>query len=212
MLSVHSFTFNPFQENTYILSNEHNECWIIDPGMSDKNEETELVNFIQSQNLKPQAIINTHAHIDHILGIDFLVNKYHIPFYLHEKENPILMNAGNTARMFGFQFDGVNATPQSISENKTLKLGADELEVRFVPGHSPGSVAFYNKAGTWVISGDALFAGSIGRTDLPMGNYETLISSIKNNLLNLPGETKVYSGHGPSTTIQNEVQFNPFLQ
>ncbi len=212
MLSVHSFTFNPFQENTYIIANEHNDCWIIDPGMSDGNEENELVNFIQSKNLKPQAIINTHAHIDHILGIDFLVKKYNIPFYLHEKEYPILMNAGNTARMFGFQFDGVKASPVSINEHKALKLGEDELEVRFVPGHSPGSVAFYFKTGSWVISGDALFAGSIGRTDLPMGNYETLISSIKNNLLNLPGETRVYSGHGPSTSIEIETNSNPFLQ
>ncbi len=212
MLTVHSFTFNPFQENTYILQNEHKKCWIIDPGMSDKNEEAGLVDFIVSNDLKPQAIINTHAHIDHILGIDFLVEQYNIPFYLHEKENPILMNAGNTARMFGFQFNGVNTSPKPIADGKRLQLDTDEIEVRFVPGHSPGSVAFYYQPGQWVISGDALFAGSIGRTDLPMGDYDILINSIKTQLLSLPEATKVYSGHGPSTSIRNEAQFNPFLQ
>jgi hydroxyacylglutathione hydrolase len=211
MLSVHSFTFNPFQENTYIIANEHRQCWIVDPGMSNATEENELVHFLEKHQLTPQAIINTHAHIDHILGIDFIAGKYGVPFFLHEKETPVLNNAGHTARMFGFQYDGVQTAARYIQEGSPLALNEDVLQVLFVPGHSPGSVALYFPEGHWVISGDALFAGSIGRTDLLMGDFDTLINSIKTQLLSLPGATVVYSGHGPSTTIADEKASNPFL-
>lgn len=212
MLQIKQFTFNPFQENTYIIQNSQNQCWIVDPGMSNSDEENELIHFIAHNNLLPQAILNTHAHIDHILGIDFIANHYKIPFYLHEKELPILKNATNTARMFGFQYEGVQTIPQFISENETLKLSDETIEVRFVPGHSPGSIAFFSKEDNWVISGDALFAGSIGRTDLLMGDYDTLITSIKNELLSLPENTIVYSGHGGTTTIGEEKTNNPYLK
>jgi hydroxyacylglutathione hydrolase len=211
MLALQNFTFNPFQENTYVIFNELNECWIIDPGMSNNTEENEIIAFIESKNLNPKAVINTHAHIDHILGIDFIVKNYKVPFYLHEKELPILNNASNTAKMFGFQYNGVESPVLFISEKEPLILGTDQIEIRFVPGHSPGSIALYYAVNNWVISGDALFAGSIGRTDLPMGNYDTLINSIKQELLSLPDETQVYSGHGPSTTIKTEREHNPFL-
>jgi glyoxylase-like metal-dependent hydrolase (beta-lactamase superfamily II) len=212
LLQVHHFTFNPFQENTYLIQNNQQECWIVDPGMSNPEEEQVLLQFIEDRKLIPQAIINTHAHIDHILGIDFVAQHFKIPLLIHEKELPILNNAANTARMFGFQYDGVQTLPQFISEKKSLKLGEESIEIRFVPGHSPGSIAFYSKENNWVISGDALFAGSIGRTDLLMGNYEVLIASIKTQLLTLPEATIVYSGHGPETTIGNEKTSNPFLQ
>ncbi|MBL7711982.1 MAG: MBL fold metallo-hydrolase [Chitinophagaceae bacterium] len=211
MLSIHTFTFNPFQENTYIISNEQQECWIVDPGMSNTAEENELVRFIEEHRLIPQAIINTHAHIDHILGIDFIAGKYGIPFYLHETEMPILNNAGNTARMFGFQYEGVKTPAQFIADGRPFALKDDQLQILFVPGHSPGSIAFYYPEGNWVISGDALFSGSIGRTDLLMGDFDTLIRSIRTQLLPLPGETRVYSGHGPATTIAAEKSGNPFL-
>lgn len=212
MLQVQTISFNPFQENTFIISNEQQECWIVDPGMSNTEEQQEFLSLIKVKGLKPKAIINTHAHIDHILGIDFIAQAYNIPFYLHEKEMPILLNAPNTAKMFGFQYEGVKTAPQFISEQKLLQLGSESIEIRFVPGHSPGSVAFYSKENNWVISGDALFAGSIGRTDLLMGDYDTLIQSIKNQLLTLPDDTIVYSGHGPSTDIKSERENNPFLQ
>ncbi|HTN18509.1 MAG TPA: MBL fold metallo-hydrolase [Chitinophagaceae bacterium] len=211
MLSIHTFTFNPFQENTYIISNEQRECWIVDPGMSNTAEQNELVRFIDQHQLIPQAIINTHAHIDHILGIDFIAGKYDIPFFLHEKEMPVLNNAGNTARMFGFQYDGVQTSPAYIREGEPFALKDEELQILFVPGHSPGSIAFYYPKGNWVISGDALFSGSIGRTDLLMGDFDTLIHSIRTQLLPLPSETIVYSGHGPATTIEAEKSGNPFL-
>lgn len=211
MLSIHTFTFNPFQENTYIISNERQECWIVDPGMSNGAEQDELVQFIEQHQLIPQAVINTHAHIDHILGIDFVAGKYGIPFFLHEKEMPILNNAANTARMFGFQYEGVKTPAQFIPDGRPFALKDDQLHILFVPGHSPGSIAFYYPEDNWVISGDALFSGSIGRTDLLMGDFDTLIRSIRTQLLPLPGETKVYSGHGPATTIGAEKESNPFL-
>lgn len=212
MLQVHHFTFNPFQENTYLIQNNQQACWIVDPGMSTPEEEQALLEFIEERKLIPQAIINTHAHIDHILGIDFVAQQFNIPFFIHEKELPILNNAANTARMFGFQYDGVQTLPQFISEKQVLKLEDESIEIKFVPGHSPGSIAFYSKENNWVISGDALFAGSIGRTDLLMGNYDLLITSINTQLLTLPEGTIVYSGHGPETTIGKEKTSNPFLQ
>lgn len=212
MLQVHQIAFNPFQENTYIISNESAQCWIVDPGMSNEAERQEIIAFIHSKNLRPIAIINTHAHIDHILGVDFIAKNYNIPFYLHEKEMPILKNASNTAKMFGFHFEGVQTSALAISEQKNFVIGTEEIEIRLVPGHSPGSIALYSKADNWVISGDALFAGGIGRTDLLMGDYDTLIQSIKTQLLTLPDETTVYSGHGGSTTILTERKNNPFLQ
>jgi hydroxyacylglutathione hydrolase len=211
MLSVIQFTFNPFQENTYIIKNELNECWIIDPGMYDTNEVNQVINHLISKDLKVQAIINTHAHLDHIFGVDALVERFNIPFFIHEKELAVLNHAANSAQMFGFNFRGVKTVPQFIKEKEILHLGKDELEIRFVPGHSPGSIAFYNANNNWVISGDALFSGSIGRTDLPGGDYDTLINSIKAQLLNLPPDTIVYSGHGSTTTIGTEKKNNPFL-
>jgi hydroxyacylglutathione hydrolase len=211
MLRIHQFSFNPFQENTYIISNDQNQCWFVDPGMSMALEQEQIVDYVTTHQLKPQAIINTHAHIDHILGIDYLAHRYQIPFFLHEKEIPILNNAAQTARMFGFPFEGVQTKPQFISEQTGILLGTAMIQIRFVPGHSPGSIALYAEMDQWVISGDALFAGSIGRTDLPMGDYDTLINSIKTQLLSLPDDTKVYSGHGPMTNIHTERHSNPFL-
>lgn len=211
MLKIAKFTFNPFQENTYLITDTDNNCWIIDPGMSNSSEELELASYIEENALIPRKIINTHAHIDHILGIDFVAKKYKIPFFIHDYELPILNNAAITAKMFGFQFSGVATTAQGISEEETIKSGENDIEIILVPGHSPGSIALYSVKDKWIISGDALFKESIGRTDLPMGNHQQLIESIKTKLLVLPPDTIVYSGHGPSTTIKHEKKFNPFL-
>ncbi|GAA4452419.1 MBL fold metallo-hydrolase [Rurimicrobium arvi] len=211
MLHLQVFTFNPFSENTYLIYNDNQECWIVDPGMINEQECQELFSFIESHQLQPQAIINTHAHIDHILGVDVVAQRYNIPFYLHELEMPVLNNAANTARMFGFEYAGVQTKPGFLSEQHLLRLGNDPVTVLLVPGHSPGSIAFYYEKGDWVISGDALFAGSIGRTDLLLGDHPTLIHSIKTQLLPLPAQTAVHSGHGPSTTIGQELNSNPFL-
>ena len=212
MLRLKSFTFNPFQENTYLIINDNNDCWIVDPGMYDSSETNELVRYLDTNGLTPQAIINTHTHIDHIFGVQFLMDKYNIPFSFHEKDLPVLNGAAGSAAVFGLQFGKAPAYNSFIKENETLKLGEDEVAVRFTPGHSPGSIIFYYQPGGWVIAGDVLFNGSIGRTDLPGGNFDTLIKSIREQLFTLPDETVVHPGHGPGTNIGDEKLYNPFLK
>lgn len=212
MLNVVFFTFNPFDENTYIIANEKKQCWIVDPGMYDDTEVAALKDYISSKQLQPQGIINTHAHIDHILGVQTLIDEYKIPFGIHKDEQMVLDRAEATAAMFGFEFKNAPKQTHYISELEPLKLGDDTLKVFLTPGHSPGSISFYYEPGSWVISGDVLFSGSIGRTDLPGGNFDTLVSSIRTHLFTLPSETKVLSGHGPATEIGEEKKNNPFLK
>jgi glyoxylase-like metal-dependent hydrolase (beta-lactamase superfamily II) len=212
MLKVGFFTFGPFQENTYILSNQQKQCWLIDPGMYDKEETKKFIEYIDSNQLIPQAIINTHAHIDHIFGVQALIDKYNIPFAIHPKDKMMLENAVLYASMFGVALSASPKPTFYINGNENYMAGEDILEIRFTPGHSPGSVVFYYPEGGWLIGGDVLFAGSIGRTDLPGGDFDTLITSIRQELFTLPPETIVYPGHGPATTIAAEMQNNPFLQ
>jgi glyoxylase-like metal-dependent hydrolase (beta-lactamase superfamily II) len=211
MLSVSYFTFNPFSENTYLITNEKNDCWIVDPGMYGAAEVKELTSFIAKNNLTPKSIINTHAHLDHIFGVNALKGEYDIQFGLHAQEKPVLEMGTATAAMFGFDFTDIPMVDFYISEREPLLLGDDALDVRFTPGHSPGSISYYYKPGNWVIGGDVLFSGSIGRTDLPGGDFDTLITSIKTQLLTLPDETTVYSGHGGATKIGHEKKYNPYL-
>lgn len=212
MLQVHAFTFNPFHENTYVLHNEKKECWIIDPGMHGADEERVLYDFIEQNGLQPQQILNTHAHIDHILGIEGLKQRYAVPFGMHELERPVLANAKGSAMLFGFHFGAIPVPDFFIRENDKIKLGDDELEIRMAPGHSPGSIIFYHAAGSWLIGGDVLFQGSVGRSDLPGGNHEVLMTSIKEQVYTLPDETTVYSGHGPATRVGLEKKTNPFIR
>ncbi len=211
MLYTQTFVFNPFQENTYLVYNDAKQCWIIDPGMYDASELSYFISYIEDNKLVPQGIINTHTHIDHIFGIPGLLDKYKIPLGIHEKDAPVLMGATGSAALFGFDYRVIPQPTFYIPDGKKLQLGADEVDILFVPGHSPGSIAFYYMPGNWVIAGDVLFSGSIGRTDLPGGNHNQLIDSIKTRLLTLPEATIVYSGHGPATTIGNEKRYNPFL-
>jgi glyoxylase-like metal-dependent hydrolase (beta-lactamase superfamily II) len=212
MLHIAAFVFNAFQENTYIIYNDKKQCWIVDPGMYDEREKSALTKYINDNQLTPQAIINTHGHIDHIFGIKASKDKYNIPFLIHEKEQHILNNAVGSAMLFGFEMNENPVPDAFIKQGTVLALGDEHVDVRFTPGHSPGSISFYYQPGNWVIAGDALFAGSIGRTDLPGGNHETLVNSIREQLFNLPEQTTVYSGHGPATTIGNEIKYNPFFQ
>ena len=212
MLNVVFFTFNPFEENTYIVSNEQKQCWIIDPGMYYPEEVKQVINYIQDKQLVPQGIINTHAHLDHIFGVQALMDKYDIPFGIHLAEKQVLDMAIPSAARFGIELASAPVATFYISEKEPLKLGGDTLEVRFTPGHSPGSISFYYAPGNWVISGDVLFEGSIGRTDLPGGSFDILINSIKTQLFTLPGNTQVLSGHGPATHIDEEKKYNPFLK
>lgn len=211
MAYLQSFTFNPFQENTYIIFNENKDCWIIDPGMYDTNEMDHFEKFISDNQLIPKAIINTHTHIDHIFGVSALKEKYNIPFAIHNADAPVLDGAAGAAMLFGFQFKNTPTVDFNLNEDEGYNIGEEHLKIFLVPGHSPGSVAFYHEKENWVISGDTLFSGSIGRTDLPGGNHDQLIKSIHTQLLTLPDDVKVYSGHGPETTIGIERQNNPFL-
>jgi glyoxylase-like metal-dependent hydrolase (beta-lactamase superfamily II) len=212
MLNINFFTFNAFGENTYIINNEKKHCWIVDPGMYGAGEITQMLSFINDNQFLPQAILNTHTHIDHIFGIQALIDKYNIPYGIHEDELQVLKMAAGSATLFGFNFSKVPIPTFYIKPGTPLMLDEDILEVFYTPGHSPGSISFYYPKGNWVISGDVLFADSIGRTDLPGGSFETLAHSIRTMLFTLPGETSVLPGHGPSTTIAHEKKHNPFLQ
>jgi glyoxylase-like metal-dependent hydrolase (beta-lactamase superfamily II) len=208
-IKVHSFTFNAFQENTYILSDIFNNCVIVDPGCYDRAEQNLLVNFIESNKLKPLALLNTHAHIDHVLGNAFVLQQYAIDFYLHPSDFVALKSVENYAHVYGFE--GYRPSPEptkELSGGQTLRFGEIELEVLFTPGHSPGHVVFYNRSNTFVVNGDVLFNGSFGRVDLPGGDIDTLKKSIFETMFALPDETKVYCGHGPETTIGQEKKFN----
>jgi hydroxyacylglutathione hydrolase len=211
MAIVKCFTFNPFQENTYIVYDETNTCVIIDPGMYHEAEENALQDFIAREKLTPVLLLNTHCHIDHIFGNKFVKDTYDIPFHAHQLEMDNLNNGPQHARIFGVSM-GPSPQPDAFIEpGKDITFGNTTFNVLFTPGHSTGSVSFYNAENNFVLAGDALFMGSIGRTDLPGGHYETLIASIKSQLLTLPDDTVVYSGHGPETTVADERTTNPFL-
>jgi hydroxyacylglutathione hydrolase len=212
MLSVKTFTFNPVEENTYILYNELNECCIIDPGCYFPEERDELKTFIEKTGLKPVLLLNTHCHLDHVFGNKFIHDTWGLTLHIHENEKPLLDLAEASGQMWQMPFENYKGPFIFLKEGEKIKFGNDELKIRFTPGHSPGSIIFYNEPGGFVIGGDVLFNMSIGRTDLPGGDYDTLINSIQTQLFTLPDETKVYSGHGPMTTIGFEKMNNPFIK
>lgn len=212
MLNVKSFVFNPVQENTYVLYNEKGQCCIIDPGCYFPEEREELKAEIEQAGLIPVLLLNTHCHLDHVFGNKYVHDTWGLPLHLHQMENPVLDFAPQSGQMWQLPFDNYDGPLVYLNEGKTIKVGDDELEIRFTPGHSPGSVSFYSKEGGFVIGGDVLFQGSVGRTDLPGGSFETLANSIHTQLFTLPDETKVYSGHGPATTIGFEKKNNPFVK
>lgn len=211
MLKIKSFVFNPFSENTYVVYNDHKNAFIIDPGNFTTEETRLLQNFIEENGLKIQNILLTHAHIDHVLGLQTVYNLYNVPVLLHETEKEILDRNPMDANRFGFFFKPFEGEIQFLKENEVLKLDENEFKILHVPGHSPGHIAFHNEAQKFVLSGDVLFEGSIGRTDLYKGNHEQLLESIRTKLFILDGDTKVYNGHGNPTTIGFEKDYNPFF-
>ncbi len=211
MLQIKVLTFNPVQENTYIIFNEQKEAMIIDPGCYFDNEKDEIVSFLKDNGLTPVKLINTHCHLDHVFGNKFIAEKYKLPLRLHKEEESMLNLAPASGLMFNLPFENYSGELIFIEEGDTIKLGSDKLLAIHVPGHSPGSLAFYCKEQAFIISGDALFYNSIGRTDLPSGNHDQLLNSIRLKLFTLPADVTVYSGHGPKTTIGYEKQYNPFL-
>jgi len=212
MLSVKTFTFNPVQENTYVLYNEAGLCCIIDPGCYFPEEKEGLKKYIETKRLKPLLLLNTHCHLDHVFGNKWVAETWGLILYIHRNEKTMLEFAPQSGQMWQMPFENYNGELLFLTENTFISLMQDELEIRFTPGHSPGSVCFYYEPGGFVIAGDVLFNGSIGRTDLPGGDYKTLINSIQTQLFTLPDETKVYSGHGPVTSIGFEKMNNPFIK
>ncbi|MBS1487297.1 MAG: MBL fold metallo-hydrolase [Bacteroidetes bacterium] len=210
MLSIQSFTFNAFAENTYVVFDETHEAVIIDPGCYTREEQNQLTSFVTKNNLQVKYILNTHCHIDHVLGNDFTKDYYRVPLLIHSIEEPVLRAVKNYAPLYGFDGYREALPDQYLHESKSVKFGNTEWKVLFLPGHSVGHVGFYDAKEKAVIAGDVLFAGSIGRTDLPGGDFDTLIRSIHQELFRLPDDTVVYAGHGPTTTIGEEKISNPF--
>ncbi|MEP7111203.1 MAG: MBL fold metallo-hydrolase [Ferruginibacter sp.] len=211
MLKIKSFTINPVNENTYLLYNEFKQCIIIDPGCYFDEERELIQQYISHNNLQPTMLLNTHCHLDHVFGNKFIAETYQLTLQIHEKEKSVLAYAPTSGLMYDLPFDNYEGEFILLKEDDKILLGQDELQVIEAPGHSPGSICFYCAKQNFVIGGDVLFKGGIGRTDLPLGDHQALLNNIRNKLLVLPGETIVYSGHGPRTTIGEEKLNNPFL-
>lgn len=211
MITVKTFVCNPFSENTYILSDDSKECIIIDPGMYSGAEQNEIVAYIKSNELTPKLLLNTHCHIDHVLGNRFIYDQFGLFPQFHEGELPVLESVPAFAAPMGMRYE-LSPLPQHfLADSGTIIFGKSELSLIFAPGHSPAHLCFYSQEDQLLIGGDVLFNRSIGRTDLPGGNYQQLITNIKEKLFKLPDDCIVYPGHGPETSIGEEKKFNPFL-
>ena len=204
-------TFNPFQENTYVLYDESGSCVIVDPGCYEPDERQELQAFISNNGLRVTQLVNTHCHIDHVLGNEFVKQTYGGGLHIHKLDDPVLRAVSSYASNYGFNLYQPATVDGYLEEGGELLVGNARLSILFVPGHAPGHIAFYSAESKSLISGDVLFYNSIGRTDLPGGNFETLENSIRKKLYVLPEDTTVYPGHGPKTSIGFEKKTNPFV-
>lgn len=211
MTEIKIFVFNSFQENTFLLYDETKECIIIDAGCNEEHEFKKIDNFIQENKLVLKTIVNTHCHIDHIMGNAYLVKKYGVSSIAHQQDMPLLEHSNDMALAFGLNIQEPPVPNQFVDEGDEIKFGNTTLKVKHVPGHSPGSIALYNEDDKFVIVGDVLFKGGIGRTDLPGGDYDTLIASIHDKLFTLNADVIVYPGHGEKTTIDDERKSNPYF-
>lgn len=213
MAHVIQFTFNPFQENTFIIYDDSKDCVIFDPGCLQDYEKETLTQYIEQEKLNPVRLINTHCHLDHIFGNKFVSEKYDLPLEIHKGELIVLQNAGIAASRWGIPYPEPSPMPEKyINEGDVIEFGNTRLKALFTPGHSPASLSFFCEADQFVIAGDVLFRQSIGRYDLPGGNLNTLLNSIRTQLFTLGDDVVVYAGHGPKTTIGYEKKYNPFLQ
>ena len=210
-MQIKKFTFNPFEENTYIVYDETSQCAIIDPGCYMPEEKEELLGFIAAQKLNPVLLLNTHCHVDHIFGNKLIYDTFGLKPQFHQLELRLLEDAGEYSKQWGIFLEPSPAAEKYLNEGDVISFGNVSLEILFTPGHSPGSLCFYHKQQKIIIGGDVLFQMSIGRYDLPGGDEQTLLNSIRAKLFTLPADVKVLPGHGPETTIGFEKMYNPFL-
>jgi len=211
MLHVKAFTFNPIQENSYLVYNDEGDCIIIDPGCYFDEEKQQLSQFMANQGLQPQMLLNTHCHLDHVFGNKYIADQYQLELHIHPLEKELLDLAPASGLMYNIPFDNYQGPLHELKHQQIISIGNDKLCCLHTPGHSPGSISFYCAKQHFVISGDLLFYGSVGRTDLPGGDMTTLLESIRTHVLVMPDETLVYSGHGPETTVGRERSENPYL-
>lgn len=210
MLTVKPFTFNPFEENTYVIYDETREAAIIDPGCYEREEQETLTNFIAKEGLTVKLLLNTHGHIDHVLGNAFVKRQYGVELWMHRVEEPVLRAVKSYAPNYGFSRYEETLPDHYLEEGTSIRVGNTPMRILFLPGHSPGHVGFFVPEQKLLIAGDVLFYRSIGRTDLPGGSMETLLASIHQKLFTLPDDIEVYPGHGPTTTLGEEKVANPF--
>jgi hydroxyacylglutathione hydrolase len=205
-MKVHSFTIGPLETSAYLVVDERSrEALLIDPGLESEG----MYDVIHKERLQLSAIVNTHGHFDHVCGNAFFKAKTGAPVLIHPEDVPLMRQASQQALAFGFQVPAPPPPDRLLNEGDEVTMGENRLRVFHTPGHTPGGICLYGEGVVFV--GDTLFSGSVGRTDMPGGSYEILLSSIRSKLLSLPDETVVYPGHGPSTTIGEERIHNPFL-
>jgi glyoxylase-like metal-dependent hydrolase (beta-lactamase superfamily II) len=210
-MDIYKFVFSPIEVNTYVLADQSGKCAVIDCGCLDENEFKIFTDFIMAKKLEPILLLNSHCHFDHIFGNGMFLEKYNLGAYCHPDEEMNRTNAVIYAGFFGLTMDNPPEPAGFLTDGQTVSFGSEILVALHVPGHAPGSLAFYNKKNGVIFTGDALFSGSIGRTDIPGGDHSILIDSIKSKLFVLPPETVVYPGHGETTTIGMEMKSNPYF-
>jgi hydroxyacylglutathione hydrolase len=213
MLKIQAFTFNPFSENTYVIWDDSSlQAAIVDPGCMDYAEITVLDNFLTQEKLIPTLLLNTHCHIDHVLGNHHVSIKYNLSLHAHALEKSVLEWSQSAALLYQLPYEPSPAIATFLQEGDTLFLGGEKIEVLFTPGHSPGSVTFVSHSAQFALVGDVIFRESIGRTDLPGGDFATLSQSIQSKIYSLPPHYLLYNGHGSPTDVRHEMQYNPFVK
>ena len=212
MINIETFVFNPFQENTYLLYDHTGECTIVDAGCESQEEREELEAYLKEHGLRPVKLVNTHCHVDHVVGLSYLSGRFDLPLFIHPAEKTVLPHSIQQAEFFGLAMEVPPEPAGYLEEGDRVQFGESELEVIHIPGHSPGGILLHCPPQKFLIAGDVLFRQSIGRTDLPGGNYDSLVGGIREKLLRLDPGTRVFPGHGPGTTIGDEIANNPFLR
>lgn len=212
MIQIHSFCFNPFQENTYILYNEQKEAIIIDPGMYTRIDFKQFTSFIEDQNLTPKLLLNTHCHLDHVFGNNFVHENYGLTAHFHKNEQLVIDRLPEASAKWGIPTEAYSGPVQYLEANEIIHFGKDQFKCLFTPGHSPGSLCFYHELQQFIIGGDLIFMDGVGRTDLPGSNPTDLINSIRIEIIPLKDKVMIYSGHGPETSLGREKVHNPYIK